>query len=511
VSRTTLFGPPGSGKTTTLSKWARQAAKKHGGENIMVCSLTKTAATEIQSRNTDVPKENVGTLHAHCYRAVTEEYGGKYKVISDRDVKEFNEGKHSIFKLPMQRTMTDDVVAPAGETMISQCDLHRSRMIPMDRWNSRQRQFWGLYQSWKGINKLIDFTDMIEMAYEHIDCPLDYIILDEAQDSSALEYALLEKWASQAEGVVIAGDDDQAAYEWRGASVDSFLNFSEDHRVLPRTYRLPKRVKEYADRWIHQVSNRKEKSYDSTAEIGQVTELDTRDPAHIAEIVSSLSGSTMILTTCGYMLRPFIRELQNLNTPYHNPYRRVGEYSSEWNPLIEGTSSSVTVADSVRSFIKPPWSYETAYHWIRDVSASHLRHGTKALLKRERSNESLVPLDVMSSWLGESGLMSALNGDIGWWISTIKDPKKREAIRMRWNLIKNSGDKKPQVIVGTIHSVKGGQADNVVLMPDLSSAGKTAYLNAPDPVIRQMYIGMTRAKDKLFLALPSERSVLTWT
>jgi len=60
----------------------------------------------------------------------------------------------------------------------------------------------------------------------------------------------------------------------------------------------------------------------------------------------------------------------------------------------------------------------------------------------------------------------------------------------------------PQVIVGTIHSVKGGQADLVYLFPDLSQAGEVQYARggaARDSVIRQFYVGVTRAREKLYI------------
>jgi len=60
----------------------------------------------------------------------------------------------------------------------------------------------------------------------------------------------------------------------------------------------------------------------------------------------------------------------------------------------------------------------------------------------------------------------------------------------------------PQVIVGTIHSVKGGQADVVYLFPDLSQAGEAQYARggaARDSVIRQFYVGVTRAYEGLYI------------
>ena len=60
----------------------------------------------------------------------------------------------------------------------------------------------------------------------------------------------------------------------------------------------------------------------------------------------------------------------------------------------------------------------------------------------------------------------------------------------------------PKVVVGTVHSVKGGQADVVYLFPDLSQAGDAQYARggvASDSVIRQFYVGVTRAREKLYI------------
>ena len=60
----------------------------------------------------------------------------------------------------------------------------------------------------------------------------------------------------------------------------------------------------------------------------------------------------------------------------------------------------------------------------------------------------------------------------------------------------------PQVIVVTIHSVKGGEADCVYMFPDLSSAAAAQYqiVGPPrDAVTRLMYVALTRAKEKLVI------------
>jgi superfamily I DNA/RNA helicase len=58
------------------------------------------------------------------------------------------------------------------------------------------------------------------------------------------------------------------------------------------------------------------------------------------------------------------------------------------------------------------------------------------------------------------------------------------------------------VIVGTIHSVKGGEADVVFLFPDVSRAANTAYQRfgpERDSVIRLFYVGVTRARKTLYI------------
>jgi superfamily I DNA/RNA helicase len=66
---------------------------------------------------------------------------------------------------------------------------------------------------------------------------------------------------------------------------------------------------------------------------------------------------------------------------------------------------------------------------------------------------------------------------------------------------------RPQVIIGTIHSVKGGEADVVYLFPDLSRAADYEWqrygTENQDAIIRQFYVAMTRARLKLVICRPA--------
>ena len=61
----------------------------------------------------------------------------------------------------------------------------------------------------------------------------------------------------------------------------------------------------------------------------------------------------------------------------------------------------------------------------------------------------------------------------------------------------------PKLTVGSIHSVKGAQADVVFLLPDLSPASMREWATRGDQrdgIIRTFYVGMTRARERLVLA-----------
>lgn len=90
----------------------------------------------------------------------------------------------------------------------------------------------GAYQKLKSKRNLVDFSDQVALAYlgiEQSNLQLDFlhVMLDEYQDTSAIQTMLLSKLFSQAE-VMAVGDPNQSIYGWRGASSANLENFSTD-------------------------------------------------------------------------------------------------------------------------------------------------------------------------------------------------------------------------------------------------------------------------------------------
>jgi superfamily I DNA/RNA helicase len=63
-------------------------------------------------------------------------------------------------------------------------------------------------------------------------------------------------------------------------------------------------------------------------------------------------------------------------------------------------------------------------------------------------------------------------------------------------------NKKPRILLSTIHGVKGGEEQNVVLLSDLSLNTQKGYERNPDDENRLFYVGATRTKEHLHIVEP---------
>ena len=67
-------------------------------------------------------------------------------------------------------------------------------------------------------------------------------MVDEAQDLTPLQWDMVVKIVKGVDRIYIAGDDDQAIYEWNGADVPFFKRFQVNHLVLKKSVRLNKNI-----------------------------------------------------------------------------------------------------------------------------------------------------------------------------------------------------------------------------------------------------------------------------
>jgi len=499
---------------------------------VVISSLTKTAAAEIGSRGLSIPEENIGTLHAIAYRAL-----GR-PVIAESKIEEWNEAEPlyamSGASASMEEPETRGERGSAGDQLSAQAQILRHNRVPRSKWPHGPHQFQVAWERWMESGDMIDFTGLIERAVEDIPVapgnPAVFIV-DEAQDSSVLELDLVRKWNESAEYTVLAGDGDQAIYGWRGASVRAFLGpeIPDDHNFhLTKSYRISQAVHSFASRWIRQTAYRYAVEYEPTEVTGELRHSigSTRAVEPILrEVQDDLDAgkSVMVLASCGFMLNRVIKALREEGVPFHNPYRRA---HGGWNPLRGGSGRLLDfMRPDPRVHSSPRlWTWREAQAWVELLKSSGtLPSGAKKKIRAladdspntEITSEKGKKVFGIHTW-DELKTRFSKGTEIDWLrVSTL--PSKREMMEYAWNIAEKQGGRvlgeEPRLILGTIHSVKGGEADSVYLFPDLSGSGMrewTGGADGRDGVVRTFYVGATRAKEKLVLASRASALAVEW-
>lgn len=544
---TTIIGRPGTGKTTRLAHYVERAVTRFGPDNVVVASLTKTAAHEIASRSVALPDQDdpwheesapasrpiyealgdrVGTLHAICYRAL-----GRPPLVYDT-VEEFNATyRHNLTaaKRDVDGLDEPDSERSGSDELLERMEVLRARRVPRDLWPLDVALFADKWAAWKEFTGTIDFSDMIEHALDQLPegpCgPASAIFYDEAQDGSRLELDLLHQWSQHADHTVIVGDDLQSLYEWRGASVEAFLGWSEKRVMLPDSHRLPRSIHRAACRWAEQVECKAPGDYRPRNAEGEVRTNETvlSWPEDVLQSVQDdldAGRRVMLLASCSYMLRPLLKVLRDRAVPFANPHRAK---RGDWNPL-RLSKRQASPAGRVLDFSRAcdtawgndarPWTWAELARWAGVLDRGAIAHGAKATLERRKAEDAVVPFDDLAAILPESSLGPALAGDLEWYAAHVM-ASKADALRFPVAVALAHGFKAlqepPRLCVGTIHSVKGAESDSVYLWPDLSPAAWDEWESgARDPILRTFYVGLTRAREAVTLCAPAGPMAVEW-
>jgi DNA helicase II / ATP-dependent DNA helicase PcrA len=476
--------------------------------------------------------EQVGTLHSCCWRAL-----GRLR-IAEVHVGDWNRDNPGLQITPVraQNTRIDGEdgreeepdLAKQGDVLLQLLNRYRGLMAAPEMWPAMVRDFAVRWQSYKRSHRLLDFCDLIETTIRDLAIAPgspSVIVADEVQDLNPLQSQLIRNWGERCEYFVRAGDDDQTIYSFAGATPETMLHpeIPHDHKIiLKQSHRLPEAVREYAEQLIHRVSRRQEKIYSARREQGAVYRIANGykcpEYATLASAMEHLSrGKTiMFLASCAYMLRPLIQVLRKNAIPFHNPYRRSCGF---WNRLRSGNRRSAARRIDALLAVRPGaggearlWTHAELQSWAEWlVGTSTLKNDDLPPIGPTTAKQNVTMEYLAGVFEPEvfASLRAAFSGDcegfLNCWRARVH-PDFHRRVQFPADIAARRGPRAivdiPQVIVGTIHSVKGGQADIVYLFPDLSRAGDANYQIAGsqrDSVTRLFYVGATRAREILYI------------
>jgi DNA helicase-2/ATP-dependent DNA helicase PcrA len=268
----------GSGKTRVITYRIAYLIAEGGipAHQILGLTFTNKAAAEMRNRVFSLlglPPEThlpMGTFHSRCASILRREalkigLSEKFQILDEDDqvriVKELLK-RLEIDPKVVQPAQAVNVISWAKTNMLAPEEIQEAEGFQFGDQSLPYPEIYKAYQEFLVQNDAVDFDDLLwkvvilfdtdaqALAYWRRRYP--FILVDEYQDTNAVQFRLLEQLAGEHRNLCVVGDEDQSIYSWRGADIHNLLDFQKhfaEARLirLEQNYRSTKRILTCAD------------------------------------------------------------------------------------------------------------------------------------------------------------------------------------------------------------------------------------------------------------------------
>jgi len=475
-----ILGPPGTGKTTRLLHYARTFLKLGTPiDKIGYFAFTKKAAGEAKERMLDQnphinEKElkHFRTLHSLAFWKLGMK---KSEVMQDEHYEDIGRSVGIEVTVYSNGEETTGFVDSDSEyfnliniARIKNLDIEDEYNTGMYPQNLDKNLLYILRDELNNYKKsfhLKDFTDMIKKFIKSELCPkYDVVFIDEAQDLSPIQWKMFDLLKKNSKYIILAGDDDQAIYGWAGADVKRFQQEPAKEIVLPQSYRVPRLIQRIAANILSRIPDerRLKKEWEARDDDGSVYFGTSIEDVPLHE------GNWLVLARYNdklIKLKPLLRDMG-----IYFEYKKRKSYKTRLYAAIQnyrrwekGSQLSISECKDLFEFFGKefPEKEERLYD-LKEFGYSHTERWFEVF--ETEPEDSLYIRNMMEA--GEE---------------LSKDAR---------------------VKLSTIHSAKGGEADNVLLILDNTRTIREAAEKSPDKEEeehRVWYVGVTRTKQNLYI------------
>lgn len=569
-----LLAVPGSGKTTVLVTRLGYMiyCRNIHPESILTVTYTVAATKDMSKRFADrfgeemAEKLEFRTINGICAKII-QYYGRKIGKTPFELVKEEKNTTGMLVKICQEHGMgypteSDLKNVRTMITYIKNMLLNDKEIQKLEEESDiRIRGIYQAYCSQMREKKWMDYDDQMLYAYkmlrmdsrllEHFQNLYPYICVDEAQDTSKIQHAIIALLAAKSENLFMVGDEDQSIYGFRAAYPEALLDFEKDHpgaRVLlmEENFRSNAKIVSAADKFIQKNTMRHEKHMKAAREAGadiRKISLKSRKAQYVylMKIAQECSTETAVLYRDNECAIPLIDLLERKHIPYRMRNAELSFFTHRtvldiqniirfaMNP--KDTELFMQIYYRLKLFFRkedalnytniskekdiPVWDAILQYGNLEEYQQNYvrsLRRQMKKLLDMtgDKAVDQILVYMGYQDYLKKMG-MNTNKLEIVKMIGSREDSPEKllERLKELERIIREKKEEREcRFILSTMHASKGLEYDTVYLLDvvdgilpekvltSMNTASKEE-IGAYEEERRLFYVGVTRAKNQL--------------